>query len=243
MRETERIVPLLSPSHFPLNTMVGTDELSARLKRYESLTEVLRAMVTTGCFWGSNEQAVLWVKVLNRVANAYAPTGGMVAWVNLRLYPSLLVLYTGGMAAVAAGNFAAFRMLLTEPRVRDLAGEEHVFVNQVNQRAEVIDWNLMRRLPGLQGHKTPTSEYLFRLLRNPLRESLPDDVAYQRCFYRFEYFLGLVHVDLNNSTVWAPLGCFIWRGGFIRRPEDSVGARLKAEIDQAGWFTSTSPRA
>ena len=99
-REMEKIIPLLSPSHFPPQGGFSAEELAARLKRYEALTEILRAMVTTGCYWGNKEHVTLWTRVRDRMANARRPTSGVVLWINLRLYPALLLMYAGGLAAV-----------------------------------------------------------------------------------------------------------------------------------------------
>jgi hypothetical protein len=230
-RETEEVFPQLSLHHFPVQSAFSPEELGKRLKRYETSTEMLQAMLTTGCYWGSKQHAVLWVKVFNRIANPYQPTSGMVVWNGLRLYPALVLLYAGGLAATAANANDALFAILTQPRVRD-GSDENPLLENVNSMSASFDWNAFRRLPGLENHKTPVSDHLFLLLREPLREFLPDDIAYQRCFDRFEYMLGLTHVSITDRD-WAPVGCYIWRGRFIRQ-EIPAALDIAAEVKQDG---------
>ena len=234
--ELEKIVPLLSPSHFPLQGGFSAEELTARLKRYETFTEILRALVTTGCYWGTKDHMMLWTKVLERLANAFTPANGLIVWINLRLYPSLLLMYAGGLAAVAAGAYDTFGGLLTKPRIRN-DNSEDVLVKKINAAGSVTDSRAMKQLPAVKNHKTPVSDYLCEVLREQLREFLPGDVEYERCFDRFEYLLGLVYVDIANSgdvnNDWAPVGRFIWRNEFAG-PESRIAGQIKLEAEAAG---------
>jgi hypothetical protein len=219
MQETENTLVSISPSHFPVQAAFSLEALGGRLKRYEARTEILRAIVTTGCYWGSKEQTELWI-------------AGDVRWNNLRLYPALLLLYSGGLAAVAAAKYATFFALLTEPILR-APSREYALLDRVNASGrDVVDWSVMKQLPGLERHLTPTCDHLFQILREPLREFLPDDAAYEQRFDRFEYLLALVYADLSNDE-WGPIGCFIWRDGRLNG-EDRVAGRIKKEANAAG---------
>jgi hypothetical protein len=218
MRETEKVVPMFSPVQFPVNTGFSAEELEKRLKRYEALTEILVAMLSTGCYWGGREHSTLWTKVFNRIANPYGPTGGVVLWIGLRLFPTLLLLYAAGIAAVAAGAYDALFAIMMRPKVRD-GSQEHPLPTEVNAASSNFEWAAFRNLPQVKNHKTPVSDYLFAVLREPLREFLPDDVVYQACFDKFEYVVSLVHTDITEPIRgwgWAPVGCYIWRGRSFR---------------------------
>jgi len=95
-----------------------------------------------------------------------------------------------------------------------------------------------RALPGMKGHYTPVSDHLCQLFRDPMREYKPAKDDYERTFDRFEYFLGLVHADINrrasgDNQLFGPIGCFGWRG------RHSLGQRgirkeVQEEPDAAG---------
>ena len=44
-------------------------DLGSQIKKYESISETLLAMMIVGCFWGEEKHRYLWVKCLERVAN------------------------------------------------------------------------------------------------------------------------------------------------------------------------------
>jgi len=142
-------------------------------------------------------------------------------------------MYAGGLAALASDSYDTVSALLTKPKVRDRGGEQHPLVMSANVGNDVIDWNAMSNMPGLKNYKTPVNQYLFALLREPLREFLPDDVAYERNFDRFEYLLGLVHIDISNNLDWAPTGCFIWRN-WREAAQTRVAGAMRAEAKAAG---------
>jgi hypothetical protein len=66
---------------------------------------------------------------------------------------------------------------------------------------------------------------LFQILRDPLREYLPDDVMYDAIFDWLEFLLSLVHIDVEvtrnqlredkakdpDCYYWTPLGRFFWK--------------------------------
>ncbi len=72
------------------------------------------------------------------------------------------------------------------------------------------------------------SNHLFKMLREPLREYIPDDSRYENTFDWFEYLFSLVHVDVgttlaslreslekNSDFYWmAPMGRFGWRNRY-----------------------------
>jgi hypothetical protein len=69
----------------------------------------------------------------------------------------------------------------------------------------------------MQGHPAPLSTHLYKILREPLRELLPQDIDYEKCFDRFEYLLGLVHADLYLELLgspYGPVGRFGWKYEF-----------------------------
>lgn len=104
--------------------------------------------------------------------------------------------------------------------------------------ADVIPHDVGQHLPGMERHRTPVSDHLFSVLREPLREYLPDDTQYEKCFDRFEYLLALVHADLYEKlgqSVWGPIGRFGWRGRHFREfgPE-TIMSEIESDAAAAG---------
>jgi hypothetical protein len=93
-------------------------------------------------------------------------------------------------------------------------------------------------LPGRERESTPLSNHVFEVLRDPLREYLPDDNAYDQAFDWFEYLSALVHCDrtitpeqieraTSGATDWCisgPIGRFLWNR---RDSDDNILARTR----------------
>ena len=173
----------------------------------------MAALIAAGCYWGEVEHIPLWVKCLQRIANPPGGRAGVVAWINLRMYPALLILFAGGIASVARGRYDALAALLLRVRVRGNQSEHPLALRA--RPGNVIDVKSGQYLPGMERRYTPVSERFFQVLRNQLKDFLPDDVEYERHFDRFEYMFALVEADLAEKEGWGHQGFtgrFSWKG-------------------------------
>ncbi|MEW6455121.1 MAG: SIR2 family protein [Acidobacteriota bacterium] len=234
MEETERVYAGLTIEHFPVQGVpFSTIELTKRIHRYYALTEILRDLMITGCYWGEKTHEDLWVKSLERIANPPGERAGLNIWLELRLFPALLLLYGGGIASIAAEKYGTFAVLLTKVKVKE--GIEDQPLGLALYPYAVMDKSVAQQLPGMERRYTPISDLLEEKLREPFKESLSDDTQYKKCFDRFEYLLALVHADLRQKQigdVWGPIGCFGWRGR--RYPEKWIIKEIELEVTQAG---------
>jgi hypothetical protein len=94
----------------------------------------------------------------------------------------------------------------------------------------VIDSSFAQQLPGLEKHYTPLTDHLHTTLREPLREFLPGDSDYTRCFDRFEYLFALAHSALTERR--PSLGRFWWK--YIDYPGDSIEREIELGATNAG---------
>ena len=212
-------------------------ELIGRLRHYEDESELLVALMSTGCYWGEQQHASIWAKLLERVANAIAPHKALQDSPDLRAYPGLLLLYAGGVAAVANRKYSTIATLLLEPRLRGPEGDAQV-VERLNSAA-VVDAKLGSVLTDGAETLSPLSVHLHRFLREPLTEFIPFDADYDDAFNRFEYLMALVWVDANPKSAnldWipedAPLGRFASEDLSASSSEtfvEKIGAEILAE--------------
>lgn len=248
--ETERLYAECSDEAFPLygGPAPREEEFKARVERYRRLDEVLLSLTITGCYWDERPGKGVWEDSVQRIANPPSKTGGMFypLWDELRLYPALLLLYGGGLAAVASGNYSRLAPLLSQTRRRDLNWEGPLVlrVNAYQFLPRDGGDEFRQLLTRKERAYFPVSEHLHETLREPLRQYLPDDEDYDGCFDRFEYLLALVYADLEDKRgdeyfagpgLWGPIGRF----GYRLRYAEHRGAlqRLveEAERDRNGW--------
>ena len=188
----------------------------------EGLTETLCAGLIEGCYWGGQGHEGIWVKCIEDVANAAEGQAGG-RWGRLGLYPALILLYTSGVASVAAGNYRTLNALFTRPMIR-VGGDESppilcLYPGRIMSREEG------RELPGMERRYTPLNDHLFAILRDRFLRHLFDDRGYEDCFDRFECLLALIHAKVSSEH-WFPMGRFGWK---YRSGGKGPFARLEAE--------------
>ncbi len=240
--ETETVHTKLTDARFPvLGVPFRVPEIAGRLKEYESLTGRLRAIVLTGCRWGAPKHAAYWAGCLRRIANPPVTHFGDGEWFNFRWYPALLVLYAGGVAAVAAPGYEALAALLSpQIKVRSVAGELPL-IRLVNT-GMILDERLAVNLPGVKGvlHSKPTpfSQHIHAALCESFQDLLPEDAQYDACFHRFECFLTLVHRDVAPDWPITLPGRFAWQAKetWVEIVREAAEAKEEWPALRAGLF-------
>jgi len=238
--ETEKACVRLQDRNFPAEVPANEETFVKRVRHFEAITEVLLALVATGCFWGTREQASLFAKSLERVGNAISFQQGTPLWNELRLYPALLIMYAGGLAAVAHETYSTLSTFLIQPRYKGLdSNGERPLIQFVTPQRVIRNsalGNLLLRVDG-RGRLRPVSEYLYHFLRPALRDFVPSDSDYDEVFDRFEYLFAVLYVDQNlNAAVvpWIPLGRFTARYSLLSESSEPISRRIAAEIEKEG---------
>lgn len=217
--ETEHLYERLVEKNYPVSS--GThghvhdndaSQIKARLQRYDADSQVLVSLMITGCHYGGREHEDLWWKCLERIANPALdfPSPYSELWYKLRRYPALLLLYGGGVAAIAHGRYVTLLKLFAMGTVRDIfEGEKKllVAVNSPGIIAGMFPENVVREVFGGNSAYS-VSNWLAQVLRNPFRELLPQDNDYEHMFDRFEHLLALVYADIAAEMArdWIPIG-------------------------------------
>lgn len=241
-QESERLFNELSDKEkfpvygFPIEKF--DDEFRRQVKLYESLTEPVLAMMITGCYWGKKSHERLWVNCLERMANPpeeWSPR--YTAIYNLRSYSALLLLYGGGIASIAAGSYSTFSSLLTIPTVKLDYRDEVPLVKGL------YTWSVMQEdiqkklLPGFERNYTPLSDHLYKILRDQLKDFLPQETRYRKYFDRFEYLFGLVQFDIIKEYRhggYGLIGSFGWRYNHLPSSEVNIMDEIESEASEAG---------
>jgi len=215
MQEVEKLYKELSDDNFSVKVSeisFSPEELNHRLQHYESLTEIVLSIMINGCYWDDKSQENIWIKCLERIANPVGEINGFYVWINLRLYPALLLLYGGGIASIAAKNYSTFSDLLTKVTVGKADENRGSPVSRLFPWSVINDEEIAKHIMGTEKSNYPLSDHLFQVLREPLKEFLPHNIDYRDCFERFEYLFGLIHADLKEEYLrdkwWGPVGIF-----------------------------------
>lgn len=239
--ESDKVHHVLSDGNFPVDPSISWDgpSLRQRVLTYETVTETLRTMLVTGCYWDGGEYQRMWADCLERVAQSPEDGAGSIHWLRLRAYLALVLLYSAGMAAVTADQYGTLACLLTKATVRQRGADLPIV-------QAIYTWSVMDQDGGdlflnAKGHFTPLSEHLYSVLREDFRGLLPKDERYEECFDRFEYLLGLIHVDLSyndqdpSPNGWGPVGAYRWRHRHTPQHRAMVKVENEAAAAGDGW--------
>jgi len=220
MQEVERIVEEAAPRNYPVTESFKNEDIVKRIAAFEALSETAIGIISIGCYWGDREHRPLWVSAVDRLANPSRPQAWNNTLQGLRVYPAMLLLYAGGIAAISGNHYEALYDLLSKPKVRDNRGP----VDLVIGLSDGLKPEVFKAIPDLKDKKVPRSERLFQVLREPLREILPDDEGYERAFDCFEAMQSFWSAD---TIGWAMPGAFMYR-----HDRDEKGSVLAEIVDE-----------
>jgi hypothetical protein len=240
MTQANDLAQKIGSREFPIQMpQLTVDTIKERLKRYEEMSQVALAIMIAGCYYGTQAHEKLWVDLMQRVANASGERAGFVDLRKLRGYPALLLLYGGGIAAIAADNYRTLLALLTKPKIPDEYLETDGPLLHLLTPYDVIDKDVANRAMGQNWH-SPVSEHLLRLLREPLRPLMYDDRRYLGYFDRFEYLRSLLEIDTKAD--FPSIGRFGWRRRGVQQDvrkevqTEEANAGQNWSLYKAGWF-------
>lgn len=233
MGETARVVEAISDSD-PRGQW-SPEEFNRRVRHFEEVSSLLVELFAAGCYHGRGEHDALWVESLVRIARASAgPRGGSSHYINLLSYPALLLLYAGGVASVAAGEYGTLRALLTGGRRPDRNGTERTMLLTLRP-IDVMEGGVGELLPGKKGMYLPLSMHIWDFLKPHLPPYTGDERRYEAAFHRHEYLFALVYHDVAQRENWyythIPVGRFALRA---RYQGTGFGEDMAAEVEAQG---------
>ncbi|SPP92814.1 caspase family protein [Bradyrhizobium vignae] len=218
---------------FPLHGAQPTkEEFVARVQLYERAATNIQKIVILLARWANSEQLPILEKALGRIAESDKGGAGFKVWLKLAWYPVMYLVYSAGIAALAAQRYDALRVVLNTPVQPDAgsAGQaEPIIVPAVDALSDIND--NFKLLPGRERNYVPRSEHLLSVLQPPLEDLLFLGRSYEGLFNSFEILLALDYADVSDSP-WAPPGRFGYkqRGSIGDGPFD----RLMAEAERNG---------
>ncbi len=210
------------------------DDFAARLAAYEAAVGSLPAKAALLGKWATPEQLPTLQSMLARMSDGYAAVqGGQTLWNDLRFYPLSLVLYSVGIASLAADNYRAFAVAhskIIDARTRRLGSRGvNIVVPVVEAMWEVAATNAWQHVEEYKQKRVPESEHLFKILRPVLDDLLFLGASYERLFDRYEILRALIYADVTDSGR-GPVGRFGWK--YCDDGDDNPYTAMRTEAAQ-----------
>lgn len=230
---------LLSEDHFPVEApSMKPEELAIILKKYETSIKDIQEIIICLSYWGQSEHsAILRMIQARMIDHVNIQRQGVVIQSILRWYPVILLMYSSGIASIAAQNYDNLAIALTTkisiPYQEN--GKQECVLHVGKAILELTRMDIFKLLPGHGRHFVPRSEYLFKLLQPVMEDLLFLGRDYETFFDYFEIILALVHSD-RYRTGWAPLGRFAWKHrNSIRENSPLIELFNEAETSKNDW--------
>jgi hypothetical protein len=224
--EIRRVLGTLADTRYSVTAAWSEEEFRKRITVFDELfADLCRVEALMAC-WGGHGGGKTLTLPIKRICDHLERGGGNTGWLAIQWYPVLMLLYAGGIAAVAAGRHDALKELLNAPVLAD-RGHEPLAVavtSGVNDKTRAF-----QLLPDLERHYTPCSDHLHDVLRPLLDEMLFVGSDYERAFDRLEILYALEYAHHADRT-WAPVGRFGWKA----RDDGDPLQRMIAEAAAAG---------
>jgi hypothetical protein len=225
----------LSLENFPNSTPLKVQEFSNRIRKYEETIQEIQSIVTMLAYWCEGNQLQLVEKIFLKIFEVDRGSTGTVEWMRLGWFPIYLMIYSAGIAALAARKYEVLRAILTLeiPVNPYLTGtKSRALIVHASYAISHVD-TLFKQLPGYEQKRVPLSEYFFKILQPNLDAMFYLGRSYEQMFDTFEILSCLTCADLLSSedrNPWGMPGRFSWK----HRHGDSPFNALLLEAEKAG---------
>ena len=257
---------LADEQRFPTSTNDSTGVPFSELwldqvHEYERTLEPIFDLVRLAATYGQPQHNAVWARFMRQLTSQISKSGGNKALLNLRAYPTLILMYVASIASLTRHNYSPLRGLVEEPTVRDRHNSEvavsiamHTNVRAVAEGVEPLASALAMSDDGtvtttelveglvaktIGNRHTPMSDHLHKLLRDLFLDELSDDRDYADKFDRAEVLLDMIATDQSKQSgrfgnFAGGYGRYTWRNRHVEAP---VEAKMLAELveKQGSW--------
>ncbi|HVR39432.1 MAG TPA: SIR2 family protein [Thermoanaerobaculia bacterium] len=218
MSETERVATSLSEPRHRQNEPIEPWTIREQFEWFESQVSILASMFVIGGYWGAEWAERIWTKALEVLAERTFHT-------RLLRYPTLFLMYAGGVAAIANRKFGNVAAIVEKPNYeKDRSLYPIVLDVEINTIFEGGRETARALRDGPE--KTPLSNHIFDHLRLYLEDLRLTDSSYENAFIEFEYVASLVGMREANDIRGAWDGRFLWNANIGNR----VSSKIQSEI-------------
>jgi hypothetical protein len=250
-QEVREVMSQTANDYFPLSQELSTLTFIDRIQRYESaIHKLVEAEILIG-YWGDSYQRPALTLALKRLGGRLELISGDSTWLDLRWYPITLLMYAGGIAAVAAKKYEnLYDLLYASVSDQSFQQQKHaIAIGSVTKAMENVN-GLFKKMPSHERHYAPLSEYLYKLIQPTMDDLLFLGTEYEDCFDRFEVLHALEYTHRFSSDIdgraWGLIGRFGWktRMGGKNSPFHTIVSEAQASGEswaplRAGFFNGS----
>lgn len=220
-----------------------------KVEQIEDLCERLVNLLVLGCYWGNEDDDIVWVNIFRALTQIKCPSN-YIAWQNICKYPAFLAMHAILMACIQSERYSLLFKILNGVKTREHGrDDEPIEVSQNLYAHKVIERELCNSAFFKDNKYVPLSERSIEILRKPIRQIVNNEDDYNNLFDKAEYFYSVNYwynradiIDSNKcfEKSWAPVGRFGykmhngWKTEFVLY--DEIKQRENWTAISAGFF-------
>ena len=215
--EVQRIYCNFSSERFVnVEDNITKETLQIRLDEYRDLLTVLTGILNTIIHFDKGKYSDLITMSMERLIPRESTTRERF---SLNRYPLLILSYSIGIIALERKNYKSLAALLLCSHFKDNDEKKHIIEIINSQRVFTGKWiKWLPTYPDKNIPHTPGSDNLYSYMRKIVNTYFPDDKKYEEFFDIFEYFIGLIYLDIINEGTSiefkrSTIGRFAWQRG------------------------------
>jgi len=207
---------LYSESFANVENNLNNETFQQRLHAYEESLTILIGILNTIVYFDKGKYSELIKMSMERLI---PPESTIREGSSFNRYPLLILTYSIGIIALERKNYKALAALLLCSHFKDNDEKKHI-IEIINLQRVFTGKNIkwLPTYPDKNIPHTPVSDYLYSYIREIVNTYFPDDKKYEEFFDIFEYFIGLIYLDIINESTsiefkGSTIGRFAWQRG------------------------------
>lgn len=247
--ETDALLGKIGNAELSVHGRWDPREFTTRVAIYERTTERLARTLGILGRWGDGSELCDVLNILSFTHRSLLePRSGMTIWLNLRLYPVILLVATYGVALTRSERWSSIHRLLSASIGGDTQKPTRV-VDDLNVSSwEANDNRIWQSLEGVDQQKTPLSDHVCRVLDSWKTSHMGLVPSFEQLFDLWDVLASLVFAErfsvtdaTNHDTNdgmhrWTPLGRVGWRTQSRLQTLYRVQHELSTPLLRAGFF-------
>ena len=160
-KEARSLLENIDAAEFSVQGQWSAEEFRRRIAVYEAIVEPLARMVGVLGRWSTGSELSMLMDIIQTIDNGTFRGSGLVAWVELRSYPAVLLVTAYGLGLVRAQRWDTLHEFLSYPIERKNGMEyERVVEEKFSESWSGNENDFWRALEGCENKKTALSDHL-----------------------------------------------------------------------------------
>ena len=255
--EVQRIYCNFSSERFVnVENNLTKETFQKRLQEFKESLAILIGILNTIIYFNKGKHSDLITMSMERLI---PQNSTLQERYSFNRFPLLILTYSIGIIALERNNYKDLAALLLCSYFKDNDEKKHIVEIINSERVFTANWKKwLPNYPDKGTLHTPVSDYLHSYMREIVNTYLPDDKKYEEFFDIFEYFIGLIYLDITNEgtsieSTGSTIGRFTWKRGtpfkrerlpqsIERFIENSLNQGNKWPLLKVGFFNGSIER-